>query len=146
MNNRWKRRRREYLWNSLNYILSQRSILSIVISLILINHLINILICSWTYIFTDALIKTSPFNILFQPTTIVPIIELCPIVSKNYNRRSIYLFGYIYVWITIIIACLLPDRWELIFANTVRFLKIRFLRMRRNFWINILGRQDNFLS
>ncbi|CAF4079408.1 unnamed protein product [Rotaria sordida] len=114
-----QRKKRECFWYWCNFILSQRSLLSMIVTVILINHLLNILLCMWNYILSDIPQKTSYFSYIFNPSAVLLITQVCSTFFKKHHRTFVYLFGYIFVWIFTIIAWIFPDWWHLISIDTV---------------------------
>ncbi len=109
----------KYVWDWFNYMLSQRSILSMIISFILINLLMNISIYIWSCVFPkDFLIVIIVIHIL-QPLPVQHLIEYCPRFAKKFERRFVYVSGYIFVWIFLIIRYIFFDIWQLIFDKKV---------------------------
>ncbi|CAF1332468.1 unnamed protein product, partial [Rotaria sordida] len=114
-----QRKKRECFWYWCNFILSQRSLLSMIVTVILINHLLNILLCMWNYILSDIPQKTSYFSYIFNPSAVLLITQVCSTFFKKHHRTFVYLFGYIFVWIFTIIAWMFPDWWHLISIDTI---------------------------
>ncbi|CAF3991432.1 unnamed protein product [Rotaria magnacalcarata] len=113
--------RLEKFWHYLDFMLSQESPLSRLFTIFLIAYLHNIATQIWIYLVPYIALNLFVCQTILGSSSFVYLSPIGSLFSKYFDRPSTYLFGYLFVYIIIIVGYIFSDEWKLMIADNKSF-------------------------